>query len=88
MFFYATAFNQDIGSWNVSNGEQFVSEIKNEQNQNILLYYIHDCLLLVNDIIDHHLSHNHHCHLSILLVVIIFTSISIVGLHVWWCNSL
>jgi len=33
MFEDATAFNQNIGSWNVSKGTDFVSEIKIEQNK-------------------------------------------------------
>ena len=36
MFQGATDFDQDIGSWNVSKGTDFVSEIKNEQNK---IYY-------------------------------------------------
>ena len=33
MFYNQTTFNQDIGSWDVSNGQDFVSEINNEQNK-------------------------------------------------------
>jgi len=55
MFQGPTAFDQDIGSWNVSNGQNFVSEIKIEQIKYIL---------------------------TILLIVIIFTSISITEWHV------
>ena len=33
MFASATAFNQNIGSWVVSNGTNFVSENKKEQNK-------------------------------------------------------
>ena len=31
MFYKATAFNKDLSSWNVSNGQEFVSENKNEK---------------------------------------------------------
>ena len=33
MFNGAESFDKDLGSWNVSKGTNFVSEIKNEQNK-------------------------------------------------------
>ena len=33
MFYGITAFDQDLSSWNVSNGQYFVSENNNEQNK-------------------------------------------------------
>ena len=49
MFYGASAFNQDIGNWDVSNGEDFVSIIMNTNaaiynksnhiTHNILLYF-------------------------------------------------
>ena len=70
----ATAFDQNIGYWDVSNGQDFVSEIKYEQNKIDHTSFM-TVLLIVNSI--HHLSHkHHHCLLSILFVII-FTCISI-----------
>ena len=74
MFFEALSFNQDIGNWDVSNGEDFVSIII---NTNVTMYesthpthHIAHNLLLCFVIFTHRITCSiMHSHLTKILVI-------------------
>ena len=76
MFYGASSFNQDISSWSVSNGQQFVSTLKDEIMKSRIL------VNSFNNII--HPMYSLPWSSSFLLTTMLLCELITVG-HVWWC---